>query len=197
MAADGKMAFCDYDDSGNCEPDSEVNATAGARSDGGVDLNEPSEGGVASLWGFKAPNGSFTIFGTTNAAGASGDGIQETNMVATRVVKLSLPAVGTVNKAWSAVLRQTGDRSTRTVTAPTGDTNTVTSVNTAESSYTRDLDGAAETIYVNSPADGFRKRQNSGGAWFVQLPLVNSGLTVGFNAGDGLPYTHIISVNKP
>lgn len=197
MAADGKMAFCDYDGSGNCQPDSEVNATAGARGDGGVDLNEPSEGGVASLWGFKAPNGSFTIFGTTNASGATDADVAQTHIVAARVTRLSLPAVGAVNKAWSAVLRQTGNRSTRTVTAPTGDTNTVTSVNAAQSSYTRDLDGAAETIYVNSPADGFRKRQNSGGAWFVQLPLVNSGLTVGFNAGEGLPYTHIISVNKP
>jgi hypothetical protein len=200
VAADGKVSVCDYDDAGTCTPDTEANLTATARSDGGVDLNEPAQSGVANLWGYKSPSGTFTVFGTTNAAGATGGTTEETHIVATRATKLPLPAVGDVNHAWTAVLRQPGDRTTRTVQTPTSDTNTVTSVNAAENWYTRDLDGQAETIYVNKPVDGFRKRQNSTGVWFYQLMLPGTGLTVGFNAVPGpsaeSPYLHSISVNK-
>lgn len=200
VASDGKVSVCDYDDSGTCTPDTGANLTATARSDGGVDLNEATQSGVANLWGYRSPSGSFTVFGTTNAAGASGATIEETHIVATRATKLPLPAVGDVHTAWTAVLRQTGDRTTRTVQAPTLDTNTVTSVNVAESWYTRKLDGQDETIYVNKPVDGFRKRLNVSGTWFYQLPLPGTGVTVGFNAVRGpsleSPYLHSISVNK-
>jgi hypothetical protein len=204
FGSDNKVSVCDYrDDSGTCHPDTEANLTVTARSDGGVDLNEPSQSGVASLWGYKAPNGSFTVFGTTNAAGVNDATTEQTHIVATRASKLALPSVGYTNTSWSAVFRQTGTRDTRTVQAPTIDKSTVISVDATEGWFTRQFEGssAEELIYVNKPVDGFRKRQAASGVWFYQMPLADTGVWVGFNAVPGpsaeSPYIHVISVNKP
>lgn len=197
FGADSKVSICEYEGD-VCQPDTEAALSVSARSDGGFDLNESSLSGVANVWAYRAPNGSFALFGTTNAAGLNEGTTEQSHIVASRPEKLPLPAAGAVVKASTSVLRQPGDQTTRVVLAPFTDVNTILSVNVEDSSFVRKMDDdSEETIRVNKPADGFRLRTTST-MDFHQLAMPKMGLTIGFNAAEHptVPYVHTISIHK-
>ena len=205
FGSDNKVAVCDYDTSTwACVPDAEANLTVSARDDGGFDLNEAAQAGVANLYGYRAPNGSLTVFGTTNAAGINTDETEQSIIVASKLSKVKLPAVGDVVKYWDLSLTQSS--AGRTVLSPAQDATTVLTVDTATGVVTRKRasDGREDLVRYNDPIDGVRARD--AGSWngspfaaVLQMQLPGIGMTVSVNS---LPhpsgaYIYNLSVARP
>jgi hypothetical protein len=203
--ADNQVIGCDYDTSTwACVQDDMQGMTVTARTDGGFDLNEPGFSGVANIYGYRAPNGSLTVFGTTNAAGATG-AVHQTSIVATKLNKLELPAVGRQVKYWDTSITIFG--SSRTVAAPVADANTVIAVDTATSAVTRkrSSDGREDVARFNTPLDGLRTRD--AGTWngsnfaaVYQIPVSGLGITISVNKNpSSTTSAHIynLSVGRP
>jgi hypothetical protein len=208
FAADNKVNVCDYDTSTwTCASDDEEdNLSITARTDGGFDLNESSLPGVANLWGYRAPNGSLAVFGTTNAAGANEPTTEQSIIVGTKLSKLALPAEGSVSKFWDMALSQPGNQSTRVVTSPVKESVTVKTVDTATSVVTRkrESDGREDVVRYNNPIDGVRLRD--AGTWnsvpfasVYQMPITGLGITMSVNANPHPSgnYIYNISVTRP
>jgi hypothetical protein len=208
FAADNKVNVCDYDTSTwTCaSDDGEDNLSITARTDGGFDLNESSLPGVANLWGYRAPNGSLAVFGTTNAAGANLPDTEQSIIVGTKLSKLALPAEGSVSKFWDMGLSQPGNQSTRVVTSPVKESVTVKTVDTATGAVTRkrESDGREDVVRYNNPIDGVRLRD--AGTWnsvpfasVYQMPITGLGITMSVNANPHPSgnYIYNISVTRP
>jgi hypothetical protein len=208
FAADNKVNVCDYDTSTwTCASDDEEdNLSITARTDGGFDLNESSLPGVANLWGYRAPNGSLAVFGTTNAAGANLPDTEQSIIVGTKLSKLALPAEGSVSKFWDMGLSQPGNQSTRVVTSPVKESVTVKTVDTATGVVTRkrESDGREDVVRYNNPIDGVRLRD--AGTWnsvpfasVYQMPITGLGITMSVNANPHPSgnYIYNISVTRP
>lgn len=205
FAADNKVTVCDYNTSTwACEIDEEANLSITARTDGGFDLNESSLPGVANLWGYRAPNGSLAVFGTTNAAGGNEPTTEQSIIVATKLSKLALPAVDSVSKFWDMGLTQNG--STRTVTSPAKESVTVKTVDAATNAVTRkrESDGREDVVRYNHPVDGVRLRD--AGTWnsvpfasVYQMPIAGLGMTMSVNVNPppSAAYIYNISVTRP
>lgn len=205
FAADNKVTVCDYDSSWTCASDDEEDSLSiTARTDGGFDLNESSLPGVANLWGYRAPNGSLAVFGTTNAAGANEPTTEQSIIVATKLSKLALPALDSVSKFWDMGLTQNG--STRTVTSPAKESVTVKAVDTATNAVTRkrESDGREDVVRYNDPVDGVRLRD--AGTWnsvpfasVYQVPIAGLGMTMSVNVNPppSAAYIYNISVTRP
>ncbi len=205
FAADNKVTVCDYDSSWTCASDDEEDSLSiTARTDGGFDLNESSLPGVANLWGYRAPNGSLAVFGTTNATGANEPTTEQSIIVATKLSKLALPALDSVSKFWDMGLTQNG--STRTVTSPAKESVTVKAVDTATNAVTRkrESDGREDVVRYNDPVDGVRLRD--AGTWnsvpfasVYQVPIAGLGMTMSVNVNPPptAAYIYNISVTRP
>lgn len=205
FGSDNKVAVCDYDTSTwACVPDAEASLTVSARDDGGFDLNEAAQAGVANLYGYRAANGSLTVFGTTNAAGVNTQETEQTVIVASKLAKLKLPAAGDVVKYWDLSLTQSG--SNRTVLSPAQDATTVLTVDGATGVATRKRasDGREDLVRYNTPIDGVRARD--AGSWnsvpfasVLQMTVPGIGITVSVN-NTPYPtgaYIYNLSVARP
>ncbi|HSW18842.1 MAG TPA: hypothetical protein VLJ86_16595 [Ramlibacter sp.] len=195
------VTACEYDSLSNptCQPDA-LPLGMTDRADGGFTLTQ-SGSDVAQMYAFRAPNGTLTVFATTNPDGARGTDVEQTHFVATRAAKLSLPAVNTVTPFWDAELRRSAPGVFATTLGDAG-SNTVTAVDAATSTVTRtrSSDGRIDTVTYNSPIDGTRLRAagtfNSvpfRGA--LQMPLP-AGLTVSTDV-DSDAHFFVISVRHP
>jgi hypothetical protein len=205
FGSDNKVGVCEYNSSTwACEPDPEANLSVAARDDGGFDFNEADEPGVANVYGYRAPNGSLTVFGTTNAAGTNTNETEQSVIVASKLGKLKLPAVGDVVKYWDLSLTQNG--SNRTVLSPAQDATTVQTVDAGTGVVTRKRtsDGREDLVRYNHPIDGVRARD--AGTWnsvpfapVLQMPLTGVGITLSVNT---VPYPtgayiYNLSVSRP
>jgi hypothetical protein len=202
-ATNSNVTVCDYDESWNCVIDTTAGLTLSARTDGGFDLNEPGQSGVAQLYGYKAPNGTLAVFGTTNAAGANGTDVTQTTIVGTKQNLLAVPALNTLSKFWDVGYTRVGV--TTTVDAPMTDSNTVISVDGSTVKRKRESDGREDTVHYNSPVAGMRTRD--AGVWnsvgfgkAYQVPMQGLGVVLSVNAvpaSSGAAFFRHISVIRP
>lgn len=202
--ADGQVTMCDYNTSTwACEQGDDEGMTVVARTDGGFDLSEPGSSEGATLYGYRASNGSLTVFGTTNAAGATGSTVQQTSIVATKLNKLDLPAVGAQTKYWDASISFPIGGG-RTVAAPTAESITVIAVDTVASTTTRrrTSDSREDVVRYNTPLDGLRTRD--AGTWngtdfagFYQMSLAGLGMSVWVNSNPAGTHFYGMSAGRP
>lgn len=214
VGADGKATVCDYAvmsnnfDTCTLDTDEAVSMTAG--SDGGFVLNYGAD--VSRVYGFRAPSGSLTLFGSANPDHVTSDGAFRTHFVMTRPQLASLSEVGSVTKVWNLVQRyfpssdptKTGPLSTDPLKT---DTITVTAVDASAGSATRSHgDSSVDTVVINEPIDGLRFRaQTSTSAPIYMRTLPGLGITASIDAlppkrADGItnnPHLYILSVNRP
>jgi len=177
VAADGTVAVCDYnvvqnDFSAGCLPDTDEAATIAAQADGTFKLQYGDS--ATQVYGFRAPSGELTLFGTNNPSGSLAPEVLKTSFVMTRPQALSKPAaVGTVSKYWDVVqsvpVNSTGgtvlnssQQPIWSAALPARNSNEV--ISTTETSVTRKLtssgsdNGRVDTLTLNSPITGMRSR---------------------------------------
>ena len=213
VAADGKVSVCEYDVMNNnfttCEPETEA-ITLQEQTGGYFVLNY----GVDSspVYGFRAPNGSLTLFGSNNPSGTETAGSFRTHFVLTRPQSLSLPAVGTVSNSWDVgQLYVAASPSTTNGTLTTSilaESVPVTAVDASAGTVTRTRarDCRVDTLQINKPIDGLRYRAAStftdcdgkvtNISAFYSRGLPGLGMNV---AVDAMPGSHFyfISVKRP
>ncbi len=201
IQADGSITACDYVDGdySACVPNTAARALT-ARGDGGFDLAK-NGATVASLYGFRAPNGTLNIFATQNPTGANTADTLQTSMLLTQLKPLSLPADGAVTKYWDLQFSQNGSSATRVVTL-SADSSTVTNVSGNVVTRTRASDARVDTVEYNQPATGMRYRpQGSTYAAVNQFLIPGANFTVSINSVPTSPPTqqqiYVISMNRP
>jgi hypothetical protein len=209
VGAGGEASFCDHDATFNCVADTQMGPTSlAARTDGGFDVNELVAGAsqsVARLYGFRAPDGALTVFGTTNAAGVAGPYVEQTVLIGAKIVKESLPVQGAGLKFWDLTLSALG--SSITPLSPVADAYTFVSVDatTGDVLRKRASDGREDVVRFNAPLPGVRTREAGSfdgtsfrGMYGVQLP--GTGLNVAWNkvpAGPTSPLVFSLTVQRP
>ena len=198
--ADRKVAACDYATpiaaNAACVPDTGALLTFADRTDGGFDLSD-SGTAVANVYGYRAPNGALTVFGTTNPTGSTDPAVEQTSFVAAKLKPLRVPAVGTHTKYWDLNLtRSNGVNTTAPITA---DGTTVTAVDASSFTRTRDSDSRVDTLQVNTPLEGMRYRAQGPGAAVIMVPFPGLGMTAIVNAEPSTATLHFynIAVNRP
>lgn len=198
VAADGKVTVCDYDVPANnfsaCVVDTEEAASIQASSDGTFNLQYGS--GSSPVYGFRAPNGALTLFGTNNPSGSLAPEVLKSSFVLTRPQTLSAPAVGTESKFWDITQNVTLDSSNNTVLNLGGDPamttgaiarNSTIITATTETSITRKLtssgsdNGRVDTLTLNNPIPGMRSRPQG----------------VDNSTGTSIPYSAVITRGVP
>lgn len=174
VAADGKVSLCEYDVMDNnfttCEPETDT-ISLQEQTGGHFVLNYGADSSPA--YGFRAPNGSLTLFGSNNPSGTETAGSFRTHFVLTRPQSVSLPAVGTVSNFWDASQRYaaaspstTNGTLTATIAA---ESITVTAVDASAGTMTRTRarDSRVDTFEINKPIEGLRlpcsRREHPGG----------------------------------
>lgn len=186
---------CDYDRSAGwgCNESTRSNVTLAARSDGGAETVSAGED-TAVFYGYRAPNGALTVFGSSNPSGATGD-VDQSHFILTKRATLPLREVGSVSKAWDVdlVRRASG----RVTFEPTARVVTVTAVDAAAGAVTRkrESDCRVDTMYFNKPIAGIAQRD--GGSWVdcnggtqafsavYVVPLKGLGVSVAVSQQDG------------
>ncbi|HYF58593.1 MAG TPA: hypothetical protein VEA81_06520 [Burkholderiaceae bacterium] len=152
-------------------PSTESQLKAVSAADGGFTITDGGEpAGV--VYAFRAPNGTVTLFGSSNVAGAvippsgvpASNGVSGTSFIAKRPTPQVLPAVGSESRYWDlSVLRAASTRAHQSVQAPTADATTITAVDTAANSVTRSRqsDGRVDVLRYNRFTDGLRVREGN------------------------------------
>lgn len=209
VAADGKAVPCDYDMAASswttCTPDTGAGLVLAARADGGFNLMEGSAV-AGSAWGYRAPNGSLVVFGTTNEAGSRAAEVEQTTLVMAKLSAQELPAVGTVTKYWDVALVRSptagaGQNITPEIAA---DASTVKTVDaTARSAVrTRASDGREDTVHYDKPATGLRHRP--AGTWngaafsgVYQFPMMGAGVSISINTSPTANHLYNVSIVRP
>jgi hypothetical protein len=206
VAADGKVSLCEYDVMNNnfttCEAETEEAITLQEQTGGHFVLNYGVES--SPVYGFRAPNGSLTLFGSNNPGGTDTAGSFRTHFVLTRPQSAVLPAVGAVSNFWDvnqryvAAMDPTTSNGTLTATIA-AESITVTAVDASAATVTRTRarDDRVDTFQINKPIDGLRYR-----AATTSIPAVYSRDLPGLGmnvAIDGMPNSHFynISVKRP
>jgi len=174
---------------GSCVLDAAPQNHLAVNNAGGFDLIDDGAGGSvgARVFGFRNATGNTVLVaqqadGTLSILSAQG--------------ALSLPAVGTSNAFWQFTLSNTG---TSTVT---GDSNSVTAVDTATSKVTRQFasDSHTDVVSLNDPYPGMRYRPSSGCipagscGTALQSVLLGTGLTINVSP---VKHNMTVSINKP
>lgn len=200
---DRKVLACDYRPEADfaCQNDDEANLSIAEMSDGGYELQD--QGFAARLYGYRAPNGSLTVFGTTNPSGATGNEVEQTSIIATRPRALSLPEAGSTSKYWNLQMNRSSQGVNSTPEVESNAT-TIREVDAASGSYTRERasDGMIDSIRANHPVEGFRSRAagTSGELQFsamYQFPVPALGITASINANPAMLHFYAISVTRP
>lgn len=213
MAADGKATVCEYqvmsNDFSTCAPDTDEAISLEAHGDGGFVLNYGADSSL--VYGFRAPNGSLTLFGSNNPNHVTAPGSFRTHFVMTRPQVASLPQVDSTSKVWNVLQRYFPASTPATANGPltaelSTDTITVTAVDAAAGSATRShADASVDTVVINKPIDGLRFRaQTAAHAPIYLRALPGLGITASVDAlptqrGDGsyTPHLYILSVARP
>ena len=192
MAVDagGNVAVCDYSnlESGTCVPATETVSF----SQSGTTLLLNYDGTTSPIYGYRAPDGSLTLFGYNHTS----DGLRS-SFVLTRPQSLQAQSVGEVARYWSAVQRFDPARESLpepqdalfTTFAP--GSLTVTAA-TADSVTRTFADGSTDTWLLNQPIPGLRKRATP---LTYQRVLPGLGITVGISGGSA--HTYSVSVGRP
>lgn len=204
VAADGKASVCEYEFGAStwstCTPDTEANLTVAARTDGGVNLMDSSRV-AANAWGYRAPNGSLTVFATTNAAGSSDPAVEQTVLVLFKPRTQQLPAVGSVTKYWDvSIARQFSAGPGVNNASFAADSNTIQSVDSTASTVSRKRtsDGREDTFVYNAPLDGLRFRAQVPGMLGVYtFPLPGLGIALSVNSAASSTHLYNVSVGRP
>ncbi len=209
--SDASTVVCDHNpqNAWTCETDTDVTLTVAANADGGFSIKE-GEVTAARLFGYRAPNGTLTLFGTTNPDGLKNDEttqVEETVIVAAKLAPLTLPAVSSdANKYWETQLTRINSVNS---TSFDMDANTVTAVDSAAGTYSRvrTSDGRPDTLKINNPVTGLRHRDattwNKPNAGTVnisatnQMPLPGLSMTITVNHNPVGTHFYTISVARP
>lgn len=177
IAADGATAVCDYnvvqnDFSAGCVPDTGEAAAIAAQADGTFKLQYGDA--ATEVYGFRAPSGQLTLFGTNNPSGSLAGEVLKTSFVLTRPqANLTANPVGTVSKYWDVVQSVQVNTNTGATVLTNGlptwsaaaiarNSNEV--ISTTETTVTRRLtssgadNGRVDTLTLNSPIPGMRSR---------------------------------------
>lgn len=197
-----QVSTCSYDANWQCTV-APATTTAVESSDGGVAVPVSSTEQV-KVYGYRAPNGAFALFG--GAVPSGNVAVASSSYVATKLATLSLPAVNTTVTSWDAGLN-ISPSSIISETDPSAITYTTTSVDATAGTTTRRNDdtGRVELLHFNQPLAGVRTRDGgtfngSSFAQLVQIPLTGLGATISINAqpwGPGASFIHDIAVVKP
>jgi hypothetical protein len=162
VAADGSVAVCDYAVMSNsfdsCPVDTEEAVTLHASGDRFI-LNYGQE--ATQVFGFRAPNGSLTLFGTSNPLGNTAANFLKTSFVLTRPQTDVGAAVGSVSKYWDITQNFVPPTSTTPYELNTDfATNEVTVTEASATAQTRKRtsDGRIDTYQLNKPIEGMRFR---------------------------------------
>lgn len=199
IKTDASITSCDYvsQDYSACVSNAATRGVT-ARADGGFDLAKNGVT-VASMYGYRSPNGTLNVFATQNPTGANTTDTMQTSMLLTQLKSLSMPAVGNVTNYWDVQFSQNG--STR-VTSLGSDSNTVTAVDGDTATRTRASDGRVDTVRYNQPTTGmhYRAAGTSAGTTFAavnQFPIPSAGFTVSINAGASTPtQIYVVSMTR-
>jgi hypothetical protein len=208
FGADGKTDVCDYDTVANpvCLPVT-PGLTVTARTDGGFDFADGDGEGGGQFWLYQAPNGLATVYGSTNPTGDTSS-LDRTHLVATRQRTLTLPEVSSTSKYTQYLTTVNAGRTPPYATTVSSDSTTVTAVDAATSTVTRQTasDGRTDTLQFNYPIPGTRFRPagsstTTTGATVtfintLQMP-VGTGMLVVINTDPNVPYTQGIVVTRP
>jgi hypothetical protein len=209
---DNQATVCDYvipmTADAVCETESQAQVTLASNPNGGFNVIDASvlenDGVVANIYGYRAPNGSLTLFGTTNPSGANSNDIEQTSFVGAKLQPLALPAVGAVSKFWDLSFSRTRvDNVNVNTTAPISKgTKVVTEVDASTGTVSRVPEGetSGDTLVFNRPLDGMRLRAPTNtSAGVLQIPLPGLGMTATVNSAPSTSSLHFyfISVNRP
>ncbi len=167
IAADGKVTVCDYEgimsnDFSSCTVDTEDPATIQAQSDGTFILQYGAS--QTHVYGFRAPGGQLTLFGTNNPGGSFDPEVLKTSFVLTRPQTATASPVGTVSKFWDVVQRVNVGSGSPVLVSPVPARNSNTVTASTDTSVTRKLtssgsdNGRVDTLTLNSPINGMRSR---------------------------------------
>lgn len=201
--AAGTMRGCNYDTgTWTCEAGMGPAPKATARADGGFDIIPPEEGEPAvRMYGYRAPSGSLTLFGSQMMGDYGEPEALLTSMVAARLASLPLPAVGSVLKYWN--IEFTSDVDFQTSTAPLADAVTVDSVDASAGVVQRHRasDKRGDTLQYNRPLTGTRLRLPAEThAAAIQIPLPGLAMVITANAVPALEtgvMFHVLTVERP
>ena len=200
--SNNSVYFCDCNPGNNwaCEGDIETDQVV-ARADGGFDVI--ADGDVndsVPMYAYRAPNGSLTIFGTTNPQGISVDNTKEqTSFVAVKLQPSTLPAVGFVTKYQDIGLTRVNSVNSTSFGSP-GQLDVI-AVDSANGSFTRLRlsDNRQDTIRINNPLTGLRLRP--AGSWngqsfpeIIQMPLPGLGLVASVNSPPSTQSLHLYNI---
>ncbi|MCY1208033.1 hypothetical protein D9M72_196490 [compost metagenome] len=148
--------------------------------DGGFNVTDST--GTARAFAFKGVDGGVAVV-IVHQGGF---------MIAKRPTPRGLPVVGAVNAYWDAVININGG------TEISEYSNTVTSVDTAANTYTRQRnDGRVDLWHNNMPSDGLRYRHAApNAAEVIGMNVANTGLTVAISVNPANSF-YDISVDRP
>lgn len=178
IAADGKATVCEYNlpSLSTCTVDG--TDTVKVRADGGFTIVN-DDGMDTRMYGFRAPTGEISLFGTNNPGNSSELGDYRTHWVMTRTTKVPLPAVDTVNKYWQLLVRGYNG-SDFNVDPVSRDSSTVIASDAAADKYTRRVasDSRVDSFRLNYPVEGLRYRAPAEGITEMhQLVLPGLGIS--------------------
>lgn len=195
VAADGKVTVCDYAVMSNsfttCTVDTEEAVTLHASGDTFI-LNYGQQ--VSQVYGFRAPDSSLTLFGTSNRFGNTAANFLKTSFVLTRPQTAVSPAVGSVSKYWDFLQTYappTSGAPEGTLTViPSADQVTVTAASATSQTRTRGSDGRIDTYQLNQPIAGLRSRAQGTSNLGTSLSAVHQRFLPGVGMSvyiDGMP----------
>ena len=201
VGEDRKVDVCDYRPELDwaCESDDVADLNVSSAADGGFSLDEAG-GSVARLFGYRAPDGQLTVFGTTNPTGSREDLVEQTSIVASRPRTLGLPAVDSSTRYWD--LNQSRLNGINSTTPIEANSTKVLAVDATNASFTRERlsDERQDTVLVNRPVDGFRFRppgtwngQSFGGT--VQFTVPSLGINASINGAPSSPTLHFYAIS--
>jgi len=206
IAANDKVDVCDINlrnSPQTCTPDAEANLTVADRTDGGMDLLEAGGGGVAQMYGYRAPSGGMVVFGTANPTGANTPQTEQSHFLLTRLQPIVAGAVGSKSSYYDIQFNRVGQDN---VTQPPAlGTTTLTAVDGSNLTRTRD-DGRVDHTQINAPLPGYRHRDAglmpdgvTPFAELYQFLVPGTGLTVSINAEPTSPtrsHIYVMSFNR-
>jgi hypothetical protein len=203
FAADGKVQECKYaigtSDWSTCTPDA-TSLTTVARSDGGFDFMNGTVR-IGSVWGYRAPSGTLSLFATTNEAGSVDPAVAQVALELFKPAVQQLPVVGSTTKYWDVSLTRLPNAGAgQNNTSVTPDANTILSVDSAAANVVRKRasDGREDTVQYNVPTPGLRFRAPTPTISGVyQFPLPGTGIVVSVNSVPTGTHLYNVSVVRP
>jgi hypothetical protein len=200
FSATGAATVCEFDVMGNsfasCMPDDET-VTIAQGTDGGFVLSYGSD--RSPVYGYRAPNGALTLFGSNNPNHVTEPGSFRTHFVLTRPQVARTQTVGSVVRYWEFQQLYVANADTALngtlSTSGTADQLSVTAASETSVTRTRASDSRVDTLALNRPITGLRFRAPVPGLASVfvrQLP----GLDIGVAIDNAPAHFYVITVQQ-